>query len=333
MDQLHIKKGSKDSQALFRFMDGHKEAGFETVPDAQTKNLKTVYKYEKYGYEDLVKDVGEERAKEIQEASQWLRKEFDEMYKEVADARKDIYPNIETDYKTKMDKYQEKINSDISRADNLKKEMDRLSEEIESIKKLPINQAIKEDMLAEKQGGYAQVSNLLRERDAKITETKNKMFDLKNEFESGKLTNNRRIPYRNNYIRHYSEYENGFHGLKRIMNDDFSISPEMVGISEYTKPNSKWSSITQRFKRGGKAYEEDAIGAYLDYVKHASRAAYVDPVIKEIRSLAKTIAEAKTNGSANHFINYLHRFANNLAGKTPNADRWLNEAGYNGMRR
>ena len=47
VDQLHIKKGSKDSQALFRFMDGHKEAGFETGTDAKTNKLKTVYKYEK----------------------------------------------------------------------------------------------------------------------------------------------------------------------------------------------------------------------------------------------------------------------------------------------
>ncbi len=132
------------------------------------------------------------------------------------------------------------------------------------------------------------------------------------------------VPYRKDYYRHFREMADGIQGVKNLFETPSQIDPSLAGVSEFTKPKSRWASFMQ--KRGLGKYKADAVGGFLDYIKAASYATHIDPQISVFRGLAKDIAEgtAKTR-NANGFIKYLQDFANDLAGKTNPADRWLQD--------
>jgi hypothetical protein len=134
----------------------------------------------------------------------------------------------------------------------------------------------------------------------------------------------KQVPYRQDYYRHFREMSDTFQGVKNLFETPSQIDPALAGISEFTKPRSKFAGFMQR--RGLGAYKADAVGGFLDYIKAASYATHIDPQISVFRGLAKDIAEgtAKTR-NANGFIKYLQDFANDLAGKTSKYDRWIQE--------
>lgn len=132
---------------------------------------------------------------------------------------------------------------------------------------------------------------------------------------------------RKDYFRHFQEINNDIKGLQNVIQKDNNISPELVSISEFTKPKEKWASIKQ--ERVGKATDEDAISGFLDYLPQAGYAIYINPYIDKFRGLARDIAEAKQqdngNTNANSFIAWLNEYANKLAGKSSKWERALLE--------
>ncbi len=130
------------------------------------------------------------------------------------------------------------------------------------------------------------------------------------------------IPYRQDYYRHFQEMSNGFEGLKGIFETPAGISPELSGISPFTKPKSKFASFMQ--PRFGVQTTEDAVGGFLKYLPSAMYAKNIDPQIPIFRNLAKDFATAtEKTKNVNNFIEYLQDFANDLAGKTNAADRFI----------
>ena len=53
-----------------------------------------------------------------------------------------------------------------------------------------------------------------------------------------------------------------FAGLKNVFETPSQISPSLAGVSEFTKPKSKFLSIAQ--KRGQGKFTDDAVGGFLD---------------------------------------------------------------------
>lgn len=137
----------------------------------------------------------------------------------------------------------------------------------------------------------------------------------------------KQIQKRKNYYRHFDELTNTYYSLFEILGQNANIDPSLAGISPYTKPKSKWSSIEQ--KRKGKATVEDAVGGFLNYIPMAEYRLNIDKHISVIRTLASDLAELKgDNGNANNFIKFLNDYANDLAGKTvSNLDRVLIDFG------
>lgn len=128
------------------------------------------------------------------------------------------------------------------------------------------------------------------------------------------------VPKRKDYFRHYREISSTFEGLWNVFSSSTNIDPKLAGISEFTKPKSRWASFMQ--ERGMGKYKEDAIGGFLDYVGPASYSINIDPHISKFRGLAKQIAEATGDTrNANNTIMFLHDFSNALAGKTVDWDR------------
>ncbi len=137
----------------------------------------------------------------------------------------------------------------------------------------------------------------------------------------------KQIQKRKNYYRHFDELTNTYSSLFEMLGQNANIDPKLAGISPYTNPKSKWSSIEQ--KRKGKATVEDAVGGFLNYIPMAEYRLNIDRHISVIRTLASDLAELKgDNGNANNFIKFLNDYANDLAGKTvSNLDRVLIDCG------
>ncbi len=133
------------------------------------------------------------------------------------------------------------------------------------------------------------------------------------------------IPRRADYYRHFREMAQGIEGLRNVFDTPANITSHLSGISEFTKPKSKFLSFAQ--KRLGLRTDVDAVGGFIDYVRAAEYAKNIDPHIGKFRALAKELAEQTAEGvnagRLNNFIEYLQDFANDLAGKTNPIDRAL----------
>lgn len=134
------------------------------------------------------------------------------------------------------------------------------------------------------------------------------------------------IPKRADYYRHFKEMQQGFSGLANIFDSPANIESGLAGISANTKPKSKWLSFAQR-RLGGES-DVDAIGGFINYVKSAEYAKNIDPHIAKFRALREELAAATAPGTPqagklNNFIEFLDSYANDLAGKTNPADRFI----------
>lgn len=136
------------------------------------------------------------------------------------------------------------------------------------------------------------------------------------------------IPRRSDYYRHFRELSQGFEGLKNIFDTPANITSTLAGVSDFTQPKSKWQSIFQR--RTGDNTEMDAVGGFLNYYPAALYAKHIDPHTAKIRTYRQELAEQVERASGegrivdnglNNFLEYLHDWANDLAGKTNPLDR------------
>jgi N-acetylglutamate synthase-like GNAT family acetyltransferase len=128
------------------------------------------------------------------------------------------------------------------------------------------------------------------------------------------------IPKRKDYYRHFREVANSFEGLKNLFDTPANISPKLEGLSARTKPKAKWLSFAQ--ERKGDKTTEDAIGGFIDYAKAQVYAKNIDPHIEKFRDLGRTLADStEESGNLNNFIRFLDQYSNDLAGKTNPIDR------------
>lgn len=149
------------------------------------------------------------------------------------------------------------------------------------------------------------------------------------------------IQKRKDYFRHFQELSGDSvkDFFKVIFDTPAGIDPNLAGISEFTKPKSKFLSFAQ--ERLGKSSERDAVGGYIDYVPAYAFAKHLDKHIGNFRYLRRKLAEnaprpgtteiLEKNGKTvatkqkgvNNFLEYLDDYANNLAGKTNPMDRYV----------
>lgn len=144
------------------------------------------------------------------------------------------------------------------------------------------------------------------------------------------------IPFRRDYYRHYNELGSGFmDAVRNFMDVPSGIDPKLVGVSEFTKPRSKFLGLA--LQRKGPQSTRDAVGGFLDYAPSAAYAIQIDPQIGVFRYLRRKLAEAAPiSGTQDHgaaygmknqgidnMLQFLDDFSNNLATKTNPVDRWI----------
>lgn len=156
------------------------------------------------------------------------------------------------------------------------------------------------------------------------------------------------IAYRKDYFRHFQEIGDDFRSaVANFFDTPAGIDPKLLGISEQTKPKSRFLPFAQ--ERKGTDTAIDAVGGFIDYVPMYAYAKHIDPQISVFRYLRRKLAEKAPQKGAelplldeitgqplpgggtfkykgvDNFLTFLDRFSNDLAGKTNVVDRYLQE--------
>ena len=298
-----IQKGSRESAAIQWYGEGERIAGsdrnflsrmfrpeYEVITDEAGREIR-VPKMEKYTLEDLKREFPN-KWRDIVEAEKVFRQQYDELIDLINESRKKVYPTVE------------------KQIEGTRQRIRDISQDIKELQR-----KLKDKNLA---------TNERKDIQRRIDDMNAKREELSNKLESGELWRNKRVPKRKNYFRHFRELTSGIGGLANILASPYQIDPQLAGISEFTKPKSRWASFMQQ--RGLGEYTADAVGGFLDYIRPATYAIHIDPHITKIRQLAKDIADATQNTrNANNLIIFLNDYANSLAGKTSRFDRLIQD--------
>jgi len=179
------------------------------------------------------------------------------------------------------------------------------------------------DKLVEKFG--AQKAQQIAEADSFFRASYDSLLNDLNKVEQEIYPNNpeKWTPKLANYYRHGHETTSSYSQLESMLGNPIHIDPMLVGVSDTTKPLSKWASFKQR-RLTDKREKPDAVSGYLEYLKSVGYALHIDPHIGKFRELADVLRRTTTKSkNLNNYIEELHLFANQLAGKTNEQDRLL----------
>jgi hypothetical protein len=299
------------------------EIGEDLLNDATYKELTDELKGVNISSDNNIKSI----ATSIKDKS-GLSLNMKDVYRNMRDAFGKNFDYVKTNYLDKFDA------SKKAYTDEVKNYTDNIYDKV--VKGLKINKGTKESAAIQNFGeglttkeklvedfGEQRAKDIMQ-ADTIFRQVYDELIDKVNATRSIIYPNNAEkiVPKRNDYYRHFNEMAEGFAGLRNIFDTPSQIDPKLAGMSEFTKPGSKWASYMQ--KRGDGEYTADAVGGFLEYIQPASYSIHIDPHINKFRGLAKDIAEAtQKTKNANTTILYLTDFANSLAGKTNSFDRPL----------
>ncbi len=283
VNELGIKKGSKEDSAIMWYGEGER-----IKQDTNVKSKKI--EFEPYTLNDLKRD-------------------FPKTWQNVVEAEK-VMRAIYDDYVVRLNEESlSKIYSDESIKNEIATKKRKINNEIEHNRKL-LQQELKKP---------------IADRNIKYVESLNnqikKLSYQFNNVETDVMTGKRLKP-RKNYFRHYQEMSTA-KSIKALFDSESraNISNKLAGISEFTKPYTRWESFMQPRNKG--RYKESALGGMIQYIPRAEYKIYIDPVTAYNRGVIKDIVEiSDANGIDNTvMINWLSNFTNDLAGKTNPIDR------------
>lgn len=242
--------------------------------------------YESYSIAELRNEFPNSWEK-IQKADEVNRKLYNEYIDRINSVLDEIYPQV-------MEKAQAKLDKLEANLDYYRKQLSEATDQKE-IERMQRN----------------------------VQLTRGEVNALRAQIESGDVLRNKRLIPRQNYYHHVQEISQGFSKLAQILSTPTDISTNLVGVSDFTKPKSRWAGFMQQ-REGGFNYSEDSIAAMVDYMKDAEYKVNIDPIIARNRNIIKGLAEqTKNTRNANKFIEWMTDWTNDLAGKTNPIDRAL----------
>lgn len=282
MKQLGIRAGSTESAAVQWFGEGYK----------RDKNGKAI----EYTLEQLKRDFPD-RWQNITKADGINRKLYDDYVDRLNAELERIYPNVE-------EKAQKDLLNFKAKAQVFQKQFSELKQGIE---------ASSGELKTKFEKQMKTLMGSIQENDKEI-------IKLQREIESGEIFRNKRIFKRKDYYHHWQEMDNGLSAIRNIFDMPSEIAPGLVGVSDFTKPKSKWAGFMQR--REGLDSVEDSVGGMLRYIQGAEYKINIDPQIARLRVAVRDLQEGTADTrNANKFIEWLTDYTNDLAGKTNPFDR------------
>lgn len=294
MQETGIKKESRESAAAQWYYEGYR---LNEVGDKVTYTLHDL-KLEFPDNWQNIKRVGDVCGELLKKYPDALNENFQK-----------IYPDVEKNAWSEYHNLLKKANDAEEKAIEQREKIERLQKEAQ--------------LNPEKYADYQSASTSYQEMIQKASAYRKAARAKENDIVSGKIFEGKRLQtISGNYMPHYTKKERGIRRLLQLGESNMQIDPRLEGVSEYTKPKTKWASFMQH--RQGGYYDADAIGNTLRYIQEAEYKLAFDPFIADARKTTKAIADATVNTrNANDFIRFLVNYTNQLAGKTSTGDRLI----------
>jgi hypothetical protein len=303
---------------------------FQALKQSLDKNIEAtsniVTGVAEYTMDDLKKEFPN-TWKNIVKAEQWFKEQYTNFIDSINNALETIYPEYENSFLARLEAAQSTVEGFQKRIDRAEARKSWLETELDkrAAKSAQWRNPDKYKAFKAKTAQYAQelkeIGLSMGRMQAGFEAAEKRYRFLKKDYDSGDYLLNKRLTPRGDYFHHFREMTSGsFQSIINAMRSRAEIDPRLVSISEYTKPNSRFTGFLQH--RGDGTYQADAVDGFLRYLDDAAYKIHMEPVIPRLRAVTRDIANATVDTkNANGLIQYLTDFTNDLAGKTHRWDR------------
>lgn len=282
-----IRAGTKESAAVQWYGEN-----LRTNADGST---------EKYGLTKL-KNEFPNKWQDIVEMEQWCRRQYLSYVDRLNAMLEQIYPDIKERAMQRVATAKMNVESLTAQVENTQKHLDR--------------------------GEYSAEfsTDSLRFLTEELAKAQKELAEAQKNLDTGNYAVGKRVMPRKNYFHHFLDPQaNGLGKLSDMFKaTEVLIDSSLVGVSDTTKPKSRWASFLQR--RGNGEYTADAVGGMARYMPAAEYKIAIDPFISHMRGVVTELQRATSEKkNANNLIGYLSDWTNALAGKTTGIDRSVME--------
>lgn len=312
MRKYGIKPKSKEDVAAQWYGEGQRQG-----PDGVMSE---------YTQADLQRDFPDtwEKIKSFAEANRQI---YEKYLDRINSMMETIYPNV-------LENAQEEYQNLVSKLDVAKSKTDAMARAI--AEKERVTQQL-QDMRDSKRRrdtkAFANIEGRIAAEQAKIDSMKKELAELekrqrihemdaqaqKTAIDTGAIYEGKRILPRKDYFHHAQEMLSDYTVLDFLkpknVNED--ISPALAGISDQTKPKSRWWGAM--FHRGNGAYFASASNAMASYIGMAEYKLAYDPLTNYFRKMEgamRTSADTVNAKNASGFIEWTKDWTDGIAGKS-----------------
>lgn len=312
MRKYDIKPKSKEDIAAQRYGEGQYQG-----PDGELIE---------YTQADLQRDFPDtwEKIKGFAEANRQI---YEKYLDRINSMMETIYPNV-------LENAQEEYQNLVSKLDVAKSKTDAMVRAI--AEKERVTQQL-QDMRDSKQRrdtkAFANIEGRIAAEQAKVDSMKTELVQLEKKLrvaemnaqaqraaiDSGAIYEGKRIIPRKDYFHHAQEMLSDYSVLDflRPKNVTEDVSPALAGVSDQTKPKSRWWGAM--FHRGRGPYFESASNAMASYIGMAEYKLAYDPLTNYYRKLETTIrgsADTINAKNASGFIEWVKDWTDGMSGKS-----------------
>lgn len=312
MRKYDIKPKSKEDIAAQRYGEGQYQG-----PDGELIE---------YTLADLQRDCPDtwENVKGFAEAN---RRVYEDYLNRINSMMETIYPNI-------LENAEEGYQTAVSRRDVAQSKVDAMTRAItEKQNRIQRLQDTRNNKQRTDTKAFAKIEGSIAAEQAKVDSMKTELVQLEKKLrvaemnaqaqraaiDSGAIYEGKRIIPRKDYFHHAQEMLSDYSVLDflRPKNVTEDVSPALAGVSDQTKPKSRWWGAM--FHRGRGAYFESASNAMASYIGMAEYKLAYDPLTNYYRKLETTIrgsADTINAKNASGFIEWVKDWTDGMSGKS-----------------
>lgn len=312
MRKYDIKPKSKEDIAAQRYGEGQYQG-----PDGEMIE---------YTLADLQRDCPDtwENVKGFAEANRQI---YEDYLNRINSMMETIYPNI-------LENAEEEYQTAVSRRDVAQSKVDAMTRAItEKQNRIQRLQDTRNNKQRTDTKAFAKIEGSIAAEQAKVDSMKTELVQLEKKLrvaemnaqaqraaiDSGAIYEGKRIIPRKDYFHHAQEMLSDYSVLDflRPKNVTEDVSPALAGVSDQTKPKSRWWGAM--FHRGQGAYFESASNAMASYIGMAEYKLAYDPLTNYYRKLETTIrssADTINAKNASGFIEWVKDWTDGMSGKS-----------------
>jgi hypothetical protein len=312
MRKYDIKPKSKEDIAAQRYGEGQYQG-----PDGEMIE---------YTLTDLQRDCPDtwENVKGFAEAN---RRVYEDYLNRINSMMETIYPNI-------LENAEEEYQTAVSRRDVAQSKVDAMTRAItEKQNRIQRLQDTRNNKQRTDTKAFAKIEGSIATEQAKVDSMKTELVQLEKKLrvaemnvqarraaiDSGAIYEGKRIIPRKDYFHHAQEMLSDYSVLDflRPKNVTEDVSPALAGVSDQTKPKTRWWGAM--FHRGRGPYFESASNAMASYIGMAEYKLAYDPLTNYYRKLETTIrgsADTINAKNASGFIEWVKDWTDGMSGKS-----------------